>query len=190
MSRKILFFLSSDNFYAQVWKNGTLEAPYYFSNSSEGLERFTEFLLTHRDPAYLMVDLIEEDFRQEVVPHLTGSNHQALVHRKFDQHYRSTPFRLATLQRRQEEGRRDDEMLFSALTNANRISTWLDLLLQYKTPIVGIYSVPHASFPLIKDIDSDHLLLLSWEKDAVLRQTYFLNKRLRFSRLTPIHPNS
>ena len=100
MSRKILFFLSSDNFYAQVWKNGTLEAPYYFSNSSEGLERFTEFLLTHRDPAYLMVDLIEEDFRQEVVPHLTGSNHQSLVHRKFDQHYRSTPFRLATLQRR------------------------------------------------------------------------------------------
>lgn len=190
MSRKTLFFLSSDSFHAHVWKNGALAEPCYFSNSAEGLELFAEFLRSHEGPAYLLVDLIEEDFRQETVPHLTGANHQALVQRKFDQFYRSTPFRLARLQQRQTEGRRDDELLFSALTNPARISAWLELLLQHKTPIVGIYSVPHASTPLIKDIDSDHLLLLSWEKDAGLRQSYFLNKRLRFSRLTPISPNS
>ena len=190
MSRKILFFLSSDSFHAHVWKNGSLAEPYYFSNNAQGLERFAEFLQTHRDPAYLLVDLIEEDFRQEVVPHLTGANHQALVQRKFDQYYRSTPFRLSILQQRQAEGRRDDELLFSALTNPSRITAWLELLLLHKTPIVGICSVPHTSVPLIKEIDSDHLLLLSWEKDAGLRQSYFLNKRLRFSRLTPIKPNN
>ena len=190
MSRKILFFLSTDSFHAHVWKNGALAEPYYFSNSLEGLERFAEFLNTHRYPAYLLVDMIEEDFRQETVPHLTGSNHQALVQRKFDQYYRSTPFRLSMLQQRQTEGRRDDELLFSALTNPTRITAWLELLLQYKMPIVGIYSLPHASTPLIKEIDSDHLLLLSWEKDAGLRQSYFLNKKLRFSRLTPIKANS
>ena len=190
MSRKILFFLSSDNFHAHVWKSGTLSTPYYFTNNVEGLEKFSDFLRTHRDPSYLMVDLIEEDFRQETTPHLTGANYQALVQRKLEQYYRNTPFRLARLQQRQTEGRRDDELLFSALTNANRISAWLDLLLEHKTPIVGIYSVPHASMPLIKDIESNHLLLLSWEKDAGLRQTYFLNKRLRFSRLTPIPPGS
>jgi hypothetical protein len=32
--------------------------------------------------------------------------------------------------------------------------------------------------------------LLSWEKNAGLRQSYFLNKRLRFSRLTPLNPGS
>lgn len=190
MSRKILFFLSTDSFHAHVWKNGVLDTPYYFTNSAEGLERFSEFLQKHRDPAYLLVDLIEEDFRQETVPHLTGANRQALILRKFEQYYRSTPFRLASLQQRQSEGRRDDELLFSALTNPARISAWLELLLLHNTPIVGIYSVPHASVPLIKDIDSDHLLLLSWEKNAGLRQSYFLNKRLRFSRLTPINPNS
>ena len=190
MSQKTLFFLSSDSFHAHVWKNGTLAAPYYFTNNAEGRERFSDFLRTHRDPAYLLVDLIEEDFRQETVPHLTGANRQALIQRKFDQYYRSTPFRLASLQRRQEEGRRDDELLFSALTNPALISSWLELLLLHNTPLVGIYSVPHASLPLIKDIDSDHLLLLSWEKNAGLRQSYFLNKRLHFSRLTPINPNS
>jgi hypothetical protein len=190
MSRKILFFLSTDSFHAHVWKNGVLAEPYYFSNSVEGLERFAEFLISHRYPSYLLVDMIEEDFRQETVPHLTGTNYQALVQRKFDQYYRSTPFRLSMLQQRQTEGRRDDELLFSALTNPSRITAWLELLLQYKMPIVGIYSLPHASAPLIKDIESDHLLLLSWEKDAGLRQSYFLNKKLRFSRLTPIKANS
>lgn len=190
MSRKILFFLSSDSFHAHVWKNGTLAEPYYFSNNAEGLERFADFLRTHRDPAYLLVDLIEEDFRQETVPHLTGADYRALLQRKFDQYYRSTPLRLALLQQRQTEGRRDDELLFSALTNPSRISAWLELLLLHKMPIVGIYSIPHTTIPLIKEIDSDHLLLLSWEKDAGLRQSYFLNKKLRFSRLTPIKPNS
>lgn len=189
MPRKILFFLSSDSFHAHVWKNGTLSTPYYFTTSVEGLERFSDFLRTHRDPAYLLVDLIEEDFRQETVPHLTGANRQALIQRKFEQYYRSTPFRLASLQQRQSEGRRDDELLFSALTNPARISAWLELLLLHHTPIVGIYSIPHASMPLIRDVDSDHLLLLSWEKNAGLRQSYFLNKQLRFSRLTPINPN-
>lgn len=190
MSRKTLFFLSSDNFHAYVWKNGALTAGHYFSNSAEGLQQFSDFLRMHHDPAYLLVDLIEEDFRQETVPHVTGANYHALVLRKFDQYYRNTPFRLARLQQRKTEGRRDDELLFSSLTNPARISAWLDPLLRHQTPIVGIYSVPHVSIPLIKDIDSDHLLLLSWEKDAGLRQSYFFNKRLRFSRLTPINPNS
>jgi hypothetical protein len=185
MSRKTLFFLSSDNFHAHVWKNGALAKASYFPHSAEGLEQLSVFLQTHREPAYILVDLIEEDFRHEIVPHLSGANHHALIQRKFEQYYRNTQFRLARRQRRQSEGRRDDEMLFSALTNPARITAWLDLLLLHKTPIVGIYSLPHASIPLVKDIDYDQLLLLSWEKNAGLRQSYYFNQRLRFSRLTP-----
>ncbi len=187
MTNKILFFLNADSFHAHLWKNGKMEAPYYFTSAGDGPQRLARFLREHKCPAYLLVDLIEEDFRQETIPHLTGSNHQALLLRKFEQYYRNTPFRLASFQFRQDEGRRDDEMLFSALTNANRISPWLDILMQLQVPLAGIYSVPHTCSPLIKDIDSDHLLLLTWEKDAGLRQTYFFNKRLRFSRLTPIN---
>jgi len=190
MSRKTLFFLSSDNFHAHIWDKGKLAAAQYFAPNAEGQEKFSAFLQQHRHPAYILVDLIEEDFRHEVVPHLTGSNHQALVQRKFDQYYRSTQFRLARRQRRQDDGRRDDEMLFSALTNPGRITAWLDLLLLHKTPVVGIYSLPHASNPIVKSIEYDNLLLLSWEKDAGLRQSYYFNQRLRFSRLTPISPNT
>lgn len=190
ISRKTLFFLSSDNFHAHVWKDGVLARASYFPHSAEGLQQFSVFLETHHDPAYILVDLIEEDFRHEIVPHLSGANHHALIQRKFEQYYRNTQFRLARRQRRQSEGRRDDEMLFSALTNPARITAWLDLLLLHKTPIAGIYSLPHASISLVKDIDYDQLLLLSWEKDAGLRQSYYFNQRLRFSRLTPMPPSS
>jgi hypothetical protein len=106
--------------------------------------------------------------------------------RKFEQFYRGTPFRQALLLQRQQEGRRDDDILFSALTNPQRISPWLDTLLANRIPLIGIYSLPNISTPLLKDIASDHVLMLSWEKNAGLRQTYYNNKRLHFSRLIPI----
>jgi hypothetical protein len=182
-----ILFLSAEAFHATIWHGGKLGVPQYFSNDANGREYFSAFLKRHRNPAYMLVDVIEEDFRLETVPHLSGSARANLLERKFEQFYRGTPFRQATLLRRQEEGRRDDDMLFSALTNPQRISPWLDALLANQIPLVGIYSLPNISTPLLKDIASDHVLLLSWEKDAGLRQTYFNKKSLHFSRLIPIN---
>jgi hypothetical protein len=187
---RTLLFLSADSFHASTWHGGKLGVPQYFSNDANGREYFSAYLKQHRDPAYLLVDVIEEDFRLETVPHLIGSARKNLLARKFEQFYRGTPFRQATLLQRQQEGRRDDDMLFSALTNPQRITPWLDTLLANQIPLVGIYSLPNISTPLLKDFPSDHVLLLSWEKDAGLRQTYFHSKRLHFSRLIPISANS
>lgn len=187
---RTLLFLSAESFSASIWQAGNLTEQHSFSYDSDGRERFSTFLKTHRNPTYLLVDVIEEDFRLETVPHLTGSARQALLERKYEQYYRNIPFRQATLLHRQSEGRRDDEMLFSALTNPQRISPWLDALLANHIPLVGIYSVPNIGAPILKDIASDHVLLLTWEKDAGLRQTYYNAKRLHFSRLIPVNNSS
>jgi hypothetical protein len=187
---RTLLFLSADSFHASIWQDGKLGALQYFSNDANGREYFSSYLKQHRDPAYLLVDVIEEDFRLETVPHLIGTARKNLLARKFEQFYRSTPFRQALPLHRQEDGRRDDEMLFSALTNPQRISPWLDALLANQIPLIGIYSLPNISTPLLNNIASDHVLLLSWEKDAGLRQTYFHSKRLHFSRLIPISSSS
>ena len=188
--KRTLLFLSSDTFQALQWSGADFTSTQTFSNDADGRESFAIYLENHPYPAYMMVDVIEEDFHHETVPHLTGSSRNALFERKFEQYYRSTPFRQATLVKRQDEGRRDDDMLFSALTNPQRISPWLDTLHAQKTPVVGIYSVPNVSTAVVQAIPSEHILLLSWEKDAGLRQTYFNNKRLHFSRLTPTNLNS
>ncbi|MDP2804754.1 MAG: hypothetical protein Q8O24_02315 [Gallionellaceae bacterium] len=190
LSKRTLLFLSAEHFQACSWESGKLSDAHYFSNDSDGRENFSAYLQQHKEPALLLVDVIEEDFRHESVPHLIGSNKRALIERKFEQYYRNTLFRQAKLLHRQEDGRRDDEMLFSALTNPQRISPWLDTLLINGTPLIGIYSLPNISNPLLKDIESDHVLLLTWENHAGLRQTYFNNKRLHFSRLTPFNSSN
>ncbi|HEU0219535.1 MAG TPA: hypothetical protein VFQ98_01855 [Gallionella sp.] len=183
---KLLLFLNAGHLHAQIMAHGKIVTQHEFSDSPDGQENFAEFLKAARYPAYLLVDVIEEDFRQETVPHMSGSSRTALLQRKFEQFYHGTLFHQATLLQRQKTGRRDDDMLFSALTNPSLIKPWLDIMLAQQIPLAGIYSVPQISAPLVKDHPSNHLLLISWEKSAGLRQTYFSDHRLQISRLTPI----
>lgn len=184
---RTLLFLSAETFQAHVWQRDGSAVVHEFSNDADGRGQFAVLLEHHRHPLWLLVDIIEEDFHLESIPHLIGPSRRALIERKFEQYYRSTPFRQATLIKRQSEGRRDDEYLFSALTNPQRISPWLDILHAHKIPLAGIYSVPNISASLLKSIESEHILLLTWEKMAGLRQTYFHNKRLLFSRLISVN---
>lgn len=186
MRCRLLLFLSSDRLHAQLMDGGSIAAQYEFPDTPDGHDAFSVLLQSVTCPACLLVDLIEEDFRQETVPHLVGAKRRALLQRKFEQFYRTTPFRQAALLQRQTVGRRDDDMLFSALTNPALIMPWLDIVLARRIPLAGIYSVPQISAPLVKDHPSDHLLLISWEKYSGLRQTYFSHHRLQISRLTPI----
>ena len=187
MKRSLLLFLSANRLHAQLMEGGEIVLQHDFTETPDGLENFVTFLQMEICPTYLLTDLIEEDFRHEIVPHLIGGKRTALLQRKFDQFYRGTPFHQAVQLQRQKTGRRDDDMLFSALTNPSLITPWLNILLAQQTPLVGIYSVPQISAPLVKDHPSKHLLLISWEKFSGLRQTYFSDHRLQISRLTPIH---
>jgi len=184
---KLLLLLSADHLHAQLMTGGKIAMQREFTDSPDGQENFIALLQEVKCPTYLLVDLIEEDFRQETIPHLIGRSRAALLQRKFDQFYRGTPFHQATLLQRQKTGRRDDDMLFSALTNPSLITPWIDILHAQQTPLAGIYSVPQISAPLVKDHPSNHLLLISWEKFSGLRQTYFKDHRLQISRLTPVH---
>lgn len=186
MGRKTLLFLSTAHCQAYAWQDGKLSEKEYFTDDPAGREQFTGFLGLHPTPVYLLTDLVEEDFRHETIPHLHGGERAELIQRKLELYYRNTPFRQAITLQRSKDGRRDDDMLFSALTNPALLTPWLDIMLARSAALVGIYSIPNISAALIKDIPSDHLLLLSWEKHAGLRQTYFDQAQLRFSRLTPV----
>jgi len=187
MGQSLILFLSANRLLAQHMEGSKILLQQDFTDTADGRENFASFLQKVKCPTYLLTDLIEEDFRHEIVPHLTGSSRTALLKRKFDQFYRGTTFHQATLLQRQKTGRRDDSILFSALTNPSIITPWLNILQSQQTPLAGIYSVPQISPPLIKNHPSDYLLLISWERFSGLRQTYFSEHRLQISRLTPVH---
>jgi hypothetical protein len=187
MKLTLLLFLSADRLHAQKMVGKRIESQREFADTPEGLEEFSSFARTVNYPTFLLTDLIEEDFRHEIVPHLTGRSRASQLKRKFEQFYRATPFHQATVLQRQKTGRRDDDILFSALTNPSLIMPWLNTLLAHKVPLAGIYSVPQISAPLVKNHPSDHLLLISWERFSGLRQTYFSDHHLQISRLTAVH---
>ena len=96
------------------------------------------------------------------------------------------------IQGREEDGRRDDRVLYHAITNAELINPWLAVLEKHDVALEGIYSAPVLSANLLKTLGVffPHTLLVTLVAGNGLRQTYFYNKQIKFSRLTPIEPES
>ena len=185
--RKHLLYLASDRLDAWLWEGGKLSGPVSFNADITGLDAFKSYLAQHAaTSAYLLADLVEEDFQRVLLPHVQGKAGRALLERRLLQLYRETPYRQATMQARSDEGRRDDIVLFSALTNPQLPQPWIAALEQLKVPLAGVYSVALLGASLVDSLqlrEHKHLLLVS-QQSAGLRQSYFCDGQLKFSRLT------
>lgn len=188
MFRKHLLYLSNEHLTAYAWDKGKLTRLTRFENDAEGREAFSRFAAasTHT-PLFLLADLIEEDFQRDTVPHVFGKTRRAMLERKLNQYYRETPFRATIAQGREKEGRRDDLMLFSALTNQDWVNGWVSTIIKAKAPLSGIFSPALLGATLLKKLKivEEHLLLISVQSSG-LRQSYFQGLDLKFSRLTSL----
>jgi len=141
-------------------------------------------------PVHLLTDLAEEDFRLDTVPHVGARDREAILARKLAQMFRNTPFRHAEVQGRETEGRRDDRVLYTAITNPEVLRPWLDVIEKLRTPLAGIYSAAIFSSVMLEELDLifPHTLLVTFTPGGAMRQTYFRDREIKFSRLTPIDP--
>lgn len=190
MLPKQLFYVTNDRLCAFDWRAGILTPGPCFGADRDGMEAFAAYLAHHADRAtgaraYLVADLVEEDFARCLLPHVRGRAGRNLVERRLSHAYRDTPLRHADIQDRDSEGRRDDHTLFSALTNPAMVQPWVALMEQHQVPLAGLYSAAHLSAQLVRrmGIAQDHLLLIA-EEGGGLRQSYFQGPYLKFSRLT------
>ncbi|MDR2195544.1 MAG: hypothetical protein LBE50_02920, partial [Gallionellaceae bacterium] len=170
-----LLTLTDDGLRACVWRRGAM-TPLQLLPDAAALAR-----LTAVEKILLLVDVTEEDFRVEAVPPLPKAEQIALAHRRLTTLHGGTPFRRTVRLHRRD--RREDVMSCSALTRPEQITPWLDALRH--APLAGIHSAATVSAALIRRIAGDHALLLSWEKHAGLRLSFFAHKHLHFSRLVP-----
>jgi len=141
-------------------------------------------------PVHLLTDLAEEDFRLDTVPHVGSRDREAIVARKLAQMFRNTPFRHAEVQGRESEGRRDDRVLYTAITNPEVLRPWLEVIEKLRVPLAGIYSAAVFSSVMLEELDLlfAHTLLVTFTPGGAMRQTYFRDREIKFSRLTPIDP--
>ena len=173
------------------WSGGELLEPLWFGADEEGLTEFALYL-THapHDPVYLLVDLVEEEFREESIPHVVGNDRRSLIRTRLSRLFRDPTYSYAVVQGRNTDGRRDDQVLFTALIRPDLLSPWIGQIAKHKIPLVGIYSLPIVSEALIKRIpvDSDHALLVTLQSTGGLRQTFFDKRRIKLSRLAIMPP--
>ena len=139
-------------------------------------------------PIHLLVDVLEEDFQHESVPHVRGRGRRAVLATRSARLFHGTPYVSARGEGRSREGRRDERILFSAIVRPERIEPWLGALRGKR--VAGVHSLPVTSarlLPLLR-ADTGRVLLVTESGDRDLRQTCFEGGRLASSRLATLPP--
>jgi hypothetical protein len=186
---KHFLYLTNTRLVSVITRGKRIAARREFAVSGAGAAEFERYLAAVADiPAHLFTDLTEEDFRLDTVPHVGSRDREAIVQRKLGQIFRNTPYRHALLQGREPDGRRDDRVIYTAVTNPEVLRPWLDAIERLEVPLVGIYSAAVFSAILLEELDLvfPHTLLVTFTPGEAMRQTYFRDREIKFSRLTPI----
>ncbi len=174
---------------AQEWDGRKLSSSVYFEPDEQGLDLFEAYLssLKH-EPVRLLLDLIEEEFRQIVIPLLRGADRQGIIDRNFSKFFRNSDYRFAIPQGVTKKGRKEEKLLLMGLTNQDLLKPWLEIIDKTKSPLSGILSLPLVSENLLPDFKSEHkcVILVSQQVPSNLRQSVFINGKLILSRLVPI----
>jgi len=160
-----------------------------FEVSEEGAAAFDAYLAgVPALPTRLITDLPEEDFRPDTIPHVGPSDRQAIVGRKLGQIFRNTPYRHALVHGREAEGRRDDRVVYAAITNPEMLRAWMEILERREVPLAGVHSAAVLGTRLVEalGLQHPHTLLVHFSPGGALRQTYFRGGEIRFTRLTPL----
>jgi len=186
--RRVLYF-TGYRMVAQEWSGRQLVSSVYFEPDEQGLDLFTSYLRSFRnEPVRLLVDLIEEEFRQVRVPLLRGSDRQAILNRNFTKYFRTSEYRFAISQAVEKKNRKEEKLLLIGLTNQYLLEPWLNIINETRTPLSGIISLPLLSEDYVKELRAEHraIILVSQQVPSNLRQSVFVDGKLVLSRLVPI----
>ena len=88
---KRLFYFTGYRLSVLHWKGKRLIGHSSFEPTETGLNQFRNYLLqTANISSKFLVDVIEEDFRNEKIPHVGSKDRSAVIGRLIDRYYRSS----------------------------------------------------------------------------------------------------
>ncbi|MCF8150451.1 MAG: hypothetical protein K9K30_10455 [Burkholderiaceae bacterium] len=192
MAAKRILLLDGRMLTAHHWSGGRIKLEGEFSNEPVGLEAFSAYLKKYRSSLfYMLADIAEEGFQLEDLPYVQGGDRGALLQRRLGQYYYNTSLSAAISLGRAKDGRRDEKLLFAALTRMEMFSPWLDTLRENESILAGVYSVPLVLAGCAPQLigNGGPVLFVSQSSGGV-RQTFFDKGHLHFSRLSPLATNS
>jgi len=188
---KRLFYFTGYRLSVLHWKGRQLVGTSSFEPTENGLEKFRSYLTqTENISGKFLVDVIEEDFRNEKIPHVGSRDRNSVISRLIDRFYRSSKnYCYSEIIGREKTGRKDDIVLLGAMTNPKLIQPWITILDECEVPLSGIWSLPIISKNLLKTIKATTgvVLLVSQQVNSNVRQTLFRDGKLASSRQSIIN---
>ena len=197
--RKKYGLLITDNEVSMIsWRKGDLERIGIFSNDDTGVARLLDFFAKNKalrdQPFHVLVNIIGEDYRFEKVAHLIGKYRTDFHARRMQQLFRGSQFCMSQVQGREERGQRQDWVLFSGVLTENKVLPWVNALTRGGRYLAGVHMVSHIlSDTILSSIGGDakgNNLVMTIHERGLLRQTFFVNGHLRFSRVSKINDDS
>lgn len=190
MPQRRVLHLDSQSLTAYCWRSDALAEEGRFPGDAAGQAAFANYLESHsRSLFYLLADVPEEGFNFEPIPYIQGGDRTTLIERKLKQFFYGSPLSTALSLGRERTGRRDERMLFLALTRPQSFEPWLKLFAEAESQLAGVYSVPLVSRSLVSRLklaeNRDALMVVTLGRAGV-RQLYFEGGNLRFSRLSAV----
>lgn len=190
MAQRRLLYLDDAHLAAFLWQGGALKEEERFAPDEGGLGDFADYLARHRGSNYrILADIAEEGFQAETLPYTQGADRRAMLERKLGQLFYGSPLAASMSCGREKEGRRDEKFLFLALTRPQLLEPWLAALRGAEAQLAGIHSLAQLGEALLPKLPAagDRRLLVTITR-AGIRQSFYENGRLRFSRLTALPP--
>ena len=185
MARHLLYFTAEDHYlYTSTPRRLVLEAQ--FPGDDLGVTAFREHLRGRKGGLFaVLADLAGEDFHEEQVPFLRGSDREAIVQRRLAQRYRDTRLAAAlSLGPVHGPQRRNERLLLASFTNTQQFAPWLDALDEADARLAGVYSVPLLAPALAARLGARRpRALVVTANRAGLRQCFVDGGKLRFARL-------
>lgn len=157
-----------------------------FTADADGLAGFTHYVCARVSrPVRFLVDILEEDFYLDSVPHVIGKDRKELQQRLLNKYQRGAEHRYIAMQGRQAGGRKDDEVLVAGISNSVLLKPWLNILHTSQIALAGIHSLPLYMENILKGGSMQHgtQLLISQQVPGSVRHSLYDNGRLKMSRL-------
>lgn len=150
------------------------------------------FELYPRLPITVYVDIIEQNYVHANLPPLGSSAVKKQAQRKLDRDFQPNDLNNYIPIGREKEGRKDWKFLFISLANAEPFTNWIDLVMDQKNKLNGIYVLAIESQQMINELNSKIVEKPSqeWEltvmhnKVSGFRITAFRKGKIYFTRLT------
>lgn len=188
------FYFSGHRLTAFHWKGKLFTGSCSFESDQEGYDKFRAYLAgTANVPSRMLVDVIEEDFRKEDIPHVHGRDRSAVISRLMDRYYRSSrQYTYSEIIGRHKSGRKDDIVLLGAITNPSLIRPWIAIIEEQDVPLSGIWSLPLVSKQLLPLIGARKgaALVVSQQVNSNLRQTFFRDGKMLSSRQSVVNQDA